>query len=121
QVWMDVQRKRESGRTPAVLFQEESLVTKLLRDLLTDQFQSIRIDDATEYRRVVAFVQRIMPSMVGRGKHFTKDYPICDEYGVQSEIDKALRSKVWLKSGGYIVIHQTEALVEIGRASCRAR
>jgi Rne/Rng family ribonuclease len=113
QVWTDVQRKRESDRTPAVLFQEESLVTKLLRDLLTDQFQSIRIDDATEYRRVVAFVQRVMPSMVGRVRHFTKDYPIFDEYGVQGEIDKALRSKVWLKSGGYIVINQTEALVAI--------
>ncbi|MCC7042675.1 MAG: Rne/Rng family ribonuclease [Acidobacteria bacterium] len=113
QVWTDVQRKRESDRTPAVLFREESLVTKLLRDLLTDQFQSIRIDDPTEYRRVVAFVQRVMPSMVGRVKHYTKDYPIFDEYGVQSEIDKALRSKVWLKSGGYIVINQTEALVAI--------
>jgi Rne/Rng family ribonuclease len=113
QVWTDVQRKRESERTPAVLFREESLVTKLLRDLLTDQYQSIRIDDATEYRRVVSFVQRVMPSMVGRVKHFTKDYPIFDEYGVQSEIDKALRSKVWLKSGGYIVINQTEALVAI--------
>jgi ribonuclease G len=113
QVWNEVQRKRESERTPAVLFQEESLVTKLLRDLLTEQFQSIRLDDATEYRRVVAFIQRIMPSMVSRVKHFTKDYPIFDEYGVQSEIDKALRSKVWLKSGGYIVINQTEALVAI--------
>ena len=113
QVWTDVQRKRESDRTPAVLFREESLVTKLLRDLLTDQFQSIRIDDATEYRRVVAFVQRVMPAIVSRVKHFTKDYPIFDEYGVQSEIDKALRSKVWLKSGGYIVINQTEALVAI--------
>jgi ribonuclease G len=113
QVWTDVQRKRESDRTPAVLFREESLVTKLLRDLLTDQFQSIRIDDPTEYRRVVAFVQRVMPSMVGRVKQYTKDYPIFDEYGVQGEIDKALRSKVWLKSGGYIVINQTEALVAI--------
>ncbi len=113
QVWSDVQKKRESERTPAALFREESLVTKLLRDLLTDQYQSIRIDDATEHRRVVAFIQRVMPSMVGRVKHFTKDYPIFDEYGVQSEIDKALRSKVWLKSGGYIVINQTEALVAI--------
>ena len=113
QVWTEVQRKRESERTPAVLFREESLVTKLLRDLLTEQFQAIRIDEATEYRRVVAFIQRIMPSMVGRVKHYTKDYPIFDEYGVQSEIDKALRSKVWLKSGGYIVINQTEALVAI--------
>jgi ribonuclease G len=113
QVWQEVQRRRETERTPAVLFREESLVTKLLRDLLTDQFQTIRIDNAAEHRRVVAFVQRVMPSMVNRVKHFTKEYPIFDEYGVQSEIDKALRSKVWLKSGGYIVINQTEALVAI--------
>ena len=113
QVWQEVQRRRETERTPAVLFREESLVTKLLRDLLTDQFQTIRIDNAAEHRRVVAFVQRVMPSMVNRVKHFTKEYPIFDEYGEQSEIDKALRSKVWLKSGGYIVINQTEALVAI--------
>ena len=61
----------------------------------------------------VAFVERIMPNMVSRVKRYAKDYPIFDEYGVQSEIDKALRSKVWLKSGGYIVINQTEALVAI--------
>jgi ribonuclease G len=113
QVWNEVQRKRETERTPAVLFREESLVTKLLRDLLNEQFQAIRIDDEAEHRRVVAFIQRVMPSMIGRVKLYTKDYPIFDEYGVQSEIDKALRSKVWLKSGGYIVINQTEALVAI--------
>jgi Rne/Rng family ribonuclease len=113
QVWTEIQRKRENERTPAVLFREESLVTKLLRDLLTEQFTAIRIDDDTEYRRVMSLVSRIMPTMVGRVKHYTKDYPIFEEYGVQSEIDKALRSKVWLKSGGYIVINQTEALVAI--------
>ena len=113
QVWTEIQRKKESERTPAVLFREESLVTKLLRDLLTEQFQAIRLDSTEEFNRVSAFVQRIMPNMVGRVKHYTKNYPIFDEYGVQSEIDKALRSKVWLKSGGYIVINQTEALVAI--------
>ena len=113
QVWTEVQRRRESERTPAVLFREESLVTKLLRDLLTEQYSAIRIDDETEYRRVTQFVGRIMPNMLSRVKRYTKDYPIFDEYGVQSEIDKALRSKVWLKSGGYIVVNQTEALVAI--------
>jgi len=113
QVWTEIQRRREKERTPAVLFREESLVTKLLRDLLTEQFTAIRIDDDTEYRRVMALVSRIMPTMVGRVKQYNKDYPIFEEYGVQSEIDKALRSKVWLKSGGYIVINQTEALVAI--------
>jgi ribonuclease G len=113
QIWNEVQRRRESERTPAVLFREESLVTKLLRDLLTEQFTAIRIDDDVEHGRVLTLMRRIMPNMLPRVKHYTKEYPIFDEYGVQSEIDKALRSKVWLKSGGYIVINQTEALVAI--------
>lgn len=112
-VWTEVQRRRESQRPPCVLYREESLVAKLLRDFLTEQFSAIRIDDEEEYKRVVALMGRIMPTMAGRVKHYAKDYPIFDEYGVQSEIDKALRSKVWLKSGGYIVINQTEALVAI--------
>jgi ribonuclease G len=103
----------ESHRAPAVVYQEPSLINKLLRDLLTDDYTAIRIDHPQEHRRVHALISRIMPNMVGRLKHYTKDYPIFDEYGVQSEIDKALRSKVWLKSGGYIVINQTEALVAI--------
>jgi len=113
QVWNEIQRKRESERTPAVLFREESLVTKLLRDLLNEHYTAIRIDDEAEHRRVMALIGRIMPNMANRVKRYSKDYPIFDEYGVQSEIDKALRSKVWLKSGGYIVINQTEALVAI--------
>jgi ribonuclease G len=113
QIWVEVQRRRETERTPAVLFREESLVTKLLRDLLTEQYSAIRLDDETEHRRVMQFVGRIMPNMVSRVRHYSKDYPIFDEYGVQGEIDKALRSKVWLKSGGYIVVNQTEALVAI--------
>ncbi len=113
QVSSEIQRRRETERTPAVLFREESLVTKLLRDLLTEQFTAIRIDDEAEYKRVMAFIARFAPTMSGRVKRYTKEYPIFDEYGVQSEIDKALRSKVWLKSGGYIVVNQTEALVAI--------
>ncbi len=96
-----------------MLFQEQSLVTKLLRDLLTDDYTAIRIDSPLEHRRVVTLIERIMPNLLPRVKLYTKDYPILEEYGVQAEIDKALRSKVWLKSGGYLVINQTEALVAI--------
>jgi ribonuclease G len=112
-VWTEVQRRRETQRSPAVLYREESLVAKLLRDFLTEQFTAIRIDDETEYQRVMTLVGRIMPNMASRVKRYAKDFPIFDEYGVQGEIDKALRSKVWLKSGGYIVVNQTEALVAI--------
>jgi Rne/Rng family ribonuclease len=113
QVWTEVQRRKESERPPAVLYREESLVAKLLRDFLTDQFTAIRIDDEAEHARVLSLITRIMPNMVPRVKLYAKDFPIFDEYGVQAEIDKALRSKVWLKSGGYIVVNQTEALVAI--------
>jgi ribonuclease G len=113
QIWTEIRQKMEARRAPAVLFQEQSLVTKLLRDLLTDDYTAIRIDDPQEHRRVIALIERIMPNLLPRVKLYTKDYPILEEYGVQAEIDKALRSKVWLKSGGYLVINQTEALVAI--------
>src|SRR4051794_35283211 len=113
QVWTEIRQRMENRRPPAVLFQEQSLVTKLLRDLLTEDYSAIRIDNEQEHRRVISLVERIMPNLLARVKLYTKDFPIFEEYGVQAEIDKALRSKVWLKSGGYLVINQTEALVAI--------
>jgi len=113
ELWTETLAKAEKRRAPAIIHREESLVAKLLRDLLTSDFSSIRIDDDREYRKAVKLVERIMPDLVSRVHHYDKSFPIFEEYGVQSEIDKALRSKVWLKSGGYLVINQTEALVAI--------
>ena len=112
-VWTEIRDRSESSKAPAVVYQEQSLVAKLLRDLLTEDFTAIRIDNETEYRRICELVERIMPPLASRVKLYEKDYPILEEYGVQAEIDRALRSKVWLKSGGSIVINQTEALVAI--------
>src|SRR3954465_14106231 len=112
-VWTEIRQKAETSRAPAVVYQEQSLVAKLLRDLLTDDFQAIRIDNPLEYRRVLELIERIMPTLAPKVKLYEKEFPILEEYGVQAEIDKALRSKVWLKSGGSIVINQTEALVAI--------
>ena len=112
-VWTEMRQKSESSRAPAVVFREASLVAKLLRDLLTDDYTAIRIDDPREYQRIVELLERIMPGMSARVKLHDKPYPIFEEYGVQAELDKALKSKVWLKSGGSIVINQTEALVAI--------
>jgi ribonuclease G len=112
-IWIDMRQKMDSHRAPATVYREPSLVAKLLRDLLTDDYTAIRIDHPQEYQRVVEFIERIMPSLAPRVKLHDKDFPIFEEYGVQGELDKALRSKVWLKSGGSIVINQTEALVAI--------
>jgi ribonuclease G len=113
QIWNEIRQKAETARPPAVIYREQSLVAKLLRDMLTDEYQAIRIDSETEYRRACELVGRIMPALLSRVRLYTKSFPIFEEYGVQAEIDKALRSKVWLKSGGYIVVNQTEALVAI--------
>jgi ribonuclease G len=112
-IWTEVRRKTESARAPSVVYREESLVAKLLRDLLTDEFTAIRIDSPQEHQRIVQLVDRMLPQLAGRVKLYDKPFPIFGEYGVQAELDKALRSKVWLKSGGSIVINQTEALVAI--------
>src|SRR5580700_5313452 len=112
-IWLEIRQRMESSRAPAVVYREQSLIGKLLRDLLTDEFQAIRIDHPQEYQRVLELVERIMPALAPKTRLYSKPFPIFDEYGVQTEIDKALKSKVWLKSGGSIVINQTEALVAI--------
>jgi ribonuclease G len=112
-IWTEMRQRNETSRAPAVLYREQSIVSRLLRDLLTEDYQAIRIDHAGEYQRVLELVERIMPSLAPKVKLYSKPFPIFDEYGVQAEIDKALKSKVWLKSGGSIVINQTEALVAI--------
>jgi ribonuclease G len=112
-IWKEIRQRTESSRAPAILYQEQSIVSRLLRDLLTEDYQAIRIDNATEHQRVLELVERIMPSLAPKVKLYAKPFPIFDEYGIQAEIDKALKSKVWLKSGGSIVINQTEALVAI--------
>ena len=112
-IWTEMRQRTESSRAPAVVYREQSLVGKLLRDLLTEDFQAIRIDHPQEHQKILELVERILPNLAPKVKLYSKPFPIFDEYGVQAEIDKALKSKVWLKSGGSIVINQTEALVAI--------
>jgi ribonuclease G len=84
-----------------------------LRDQLSQDFAAIRLDNEAEFATVLEFVNQFQPALVNRVKLHLKDTPIFEEFGLNTEIDKALRPKVWLKSGGYIVINQTEALVAI--------
>jgi len=112
-LWDDIRTKAEKVSAPALVHAEMNLVQRLLRDQFSFEFAAIRVDDEVEYQRVVEFVDKIYPNLVHRVKLFTKDNDIFDEYGITPEIDKLLQPKIWLKSGGYIVINQTEALVSI--------
>ena len=112
-IWEDMRAKADRVSAPALIHAEMSLVQRLLRDQFSFDFASIRVDDEYEYQRVVEFVDKIHPTLVHRVKLYTKENNIFDEYGITHEIDKLIHPKIWLKSGGYIVINQTEALVSI--------
>ena len=111
--WQDIKKTSEKAKSPAMVHQDLDLVQRLLRDQLSDDFTAIRVDSEEEYLRTVEFINRIQPRLVNRVKLYTRDEPILDAYNVQEEIDKALKPRVWLRSGGYLVINQTEALVAI--------
>ena len=111
--WTEIRRRGDKSKAPAIIHRDLDLVQRILRDQLSGDFSAIRVDNEEEYERVVDFVNRFAPKLVRRVKLYTKDTPILEEYGVQAEIDKAVKPRVWLKSGGYIVINQTEALVAI--------
>jgi ribonuclease G len=111
--WLDIRAAAEKAKAPALVHRDLDLVQRLLRDQLSDDFESIRVDSEEEYQAIVEFVNRIQPRLVRRVKLYTKEQPILENYGVQTEIDKAIKPRVWLKSGGYLVINQTEALVAI--------
>jgi len=111
--WNEIKQKNDERKAPSLLHRDLNLVERILRDYVSDDFTGIWIDSEEEFGKVVEFVSRFQPKLVSKVKLYTKEQPIFEEFGIQHELDKALRAKVWLKSGGYIVINHTEALVAI--------
>ncbi|HYL37561.1 MAG TPA: Rne/Rng family ribonuclease [Bryobacteraceae bacterium] len=112
-LWLDIRQKAEKKPAPLLLHHDLDIVQRTLRDQLTEHFKAIWVDNEELYESVVNFVQRFQPALVTRIKLYTRSEPIFDAFNITAEMEKALRPKVWLKSGGYIVINQTEALVAI--------
>jgi ribonuclease G len=112
-LWSEIRSKADRLKAPALIHRDLDLVQRLLRDLLTPDFKCVRVDNETDYERVLDFVNRCQPALIGKIKLYTRDTPLFEEFGLQQELEKALKPKVWLKSGGYIVINQTEALVAV--------
>jgi ribonuclease G len=112
-LWQDIRTRAEKRPAPILLHHDLDIVQRILRDQLADSFKAIWIDNEEHYESVLRFVERFQPALVPKVKLYTRDAPIFDAFGVTAELEKALRPKVWLKSGGYIVINQTEALVAI--------
>jgi Rne/Rng family ribonuclease len=112
-LWQDIKNRAESSKPPALIYHDLNVVERVLRDQVTSDFSVIWVDSEPEYERILRFFNRFQPNMVKRVKLYTKETPLFEQFGLTEEMNKALKSKVWLKSGGYIVINQTEALVAI--------
>jgi len=112
-LWNEIKSRSDSSKSPALIYHDLNVVERVLRDQVSSDFSVIWVDTEQEYERILRFANRFQPALVKRVKLYTKETPLYDQFGLNEEINKALKSKVWLKSGGYIVINQTEALVAI--------
>ena len=112
-LWNEIKTRSDESKSPALIYHDLNVVERVLRDQVTSDFSVIWVDSEQEYERILRFANRFQPALVKRVKLYTKETPLFEQFGLNDEISKALKSKVWLKSGGYIVINQTEALVAI--------
>jgi ribonuclease G len=112
-LWRQVSQKIASGSAPQIIYQDLPLALRTLRDIAHPQIEKIRIDSKETYHKVSEFVDQLVPDMAAKLEHYPGGRPIFDLYNVEDEIQKALGRKVPLKSGGYIIIDQTEAMTTV--------
>lgn len=113
ETWRRILKKSERKRAPVLLHKDKDLLERVLRDQFTDDVNTFIADSFATYERVVALAEKYAPDFVSRVRLYEDDHPIFDTYGVEGEIDRMFRRKIWLRSGGYIVIDEAEALVAI--------
>ncbi|MBI2604628.1 MAG: Rne/Rng family ribonuclease [Deltaproteobacteria bacterium] len=113
EAWNEIQRKFKKQRSPTVLYQDLTIALRSIRDMVNDEVDKVVIDSKREFKSVSKFVTRFMPVLKDKLELYEGAMPIFDHYGIETEIERALERRVWLKSGGYIVVDQAEALVAI--------
>jgi ribonuclease G len=112
-LWAQVQSRFEAAPAPSLLHEEMDLTFRVVRDLFSPEVEEFLVDNRESYDKCVQFASSLVPLLASRVKLYDSVAPIFEATGIEKEIDKAVRRRVWLKSGGYIVIDQTEALVAI--------
>jgi len=112
-VWAGLQTRREPAKPGDVIFRDLPLVQRMLRDIKGEHIERIRIDSRETWRASADFCKEYVPELSNKLEHYPGERPIFDLHGVEDEIDKALNRKVMLKSGGYLIIDQTESMTTI--------
>ncbi len=111
--WDQMKKRADRLKPPALIHQEMGMVTGLIRDIYSDDVESLVVDNRSVYRDVLSFVREIAPALKGRVKYYREATPIFDNYNIESEIEKMMDRRVWIKKGSYLIIDQTEAMVTI--------
>ena len=111
EVWREV--GKEEHKAPVLCHRDLDLSLRVVRDILTDDIEKVVVDDEEEYRRIANFVKTVIPHSKTQVEHFVKEEPIFDHFRIEPEIEKLFHRKVWLKSGGYLIIDHAEALTAI--------
>lgn len=112
-MWGAIQERQKEEYAPALIHEDLSLERRALRDFVGPEVEKIRIDTREGHAKAVKFAEKFIPAVAPRIEHYPGERPIFDLYGVEDEIQKALSKKVQLKSGGYLVVDQTEAMTTI--------
>jgi ribonuclease G len=112
-LWSDIQKNFQPAATPSMLHAELTVTLRSVRDLLTHDADKVTIDSTAVYESVLSFIDKFMPRLKGSVSQYEDAEPIFDAYNLEGDIGRALKKKVWLKCGGYIIIENTEALVAI--------
>src|SRR3954451_16230841 len=112
-LWNQVVQRTESGRCPSPIYNDLDLLLRTVRDLFTPDVERLIIDSRVEYDRIRKFIAAFMPDFTGNIDLYDGAEPIFDGFGIEIEIDRALERKVWLKSGGYLIVDEMEALTAI--------
>lgn len=112
-LWNNILLKMETSRAPSLLYTEFDLVLRTVRDMMDQNIERLIIDSEEDYNRVFEFVSNYFPKLADRIELYDGNEPLFDAFGVEVDISRAMGRKVWLKSGGYIVIDQTEAMTVI--------
>ncbi|MGC9518633.1 MAG: Rne/Rng family ribonuclease [Desulfuromonadaceae bacterium] len=112
-LWRDIDARQAGMSAPALVHSDLDVTSKVLRDILTEDIKDIVVDSPEEHDKIVKFLGTYMPNLKCNIKLYRDEVPLFDACGLEVEIARALERKVWLKSGGYIIIEQTEALTAI--------
>ena len=112
-LWADMNKRKERISAPALLHPDLDLILRATRDLFGEEVERLVIDDEQEYDRLLKFMEVHMPALKDKVEHYKGKEPIFDAYGIEDELRRAQQRRVWLKSGGYLIIDQAEALAAI--------